>query len=298
MNDVSSKSQADASQTDEYVVIGNPVGHSLSPRIHALFAKQTGCNIRYGTLFSERDRFVETANGFFSQGGHGANVTVPFKEDASRFADQLSPRARLAQAVNTLKRHDDGHIEGDNTDGAGLLRDLTDNLGLKPEALRILMLGAGGAAYGVTEGLLSAHPRTLVVANRTADKAMALADRFADLGEISGVGLSRAGEDGPFDLVINATSAGLAGSALPELPSDLFAEGATAYDMIYADAPTPFLRWAGDEGAARCVDGLGMLLEQAAEAFWLWRGKRPSTAPVRKVLRPTISSPETTAEHS
>ncbi|MAA75792.1 MAG: shikimate dehydrogenase [Salinisphaeraceae bacterium] len=277
-----------AHSPDEYVVIGNPVAHSLSPRIHALFAEQTGCALRYSRLLAERDHFVATTRRFFDAGGCGANVTVPFKGEAARLMDSLTPRARAAGAVNTIKREADGRLSGDNTDGAGLLRDLTVNLGLQPAGQRLLLLGAGGAASGVVEALLQSGPSCLVVANRTAEKADDLAQRFAPVGMIRGTRFAQAAEHAPFDLVINATSAGLDGDrrSLPDLPLHLFASGALAYDMIYADTPTPFLSWAAEQGVAHRADGLGMLVEQAAEAFLIWRGTRPDTRPVLDALRP------------
>lgn len=269
---------------DHYAVIGHPVEHSKSPAIHATFAAQTGEDIAYGLLPSARNAFVETAARFFAEGGMGLNITLPFKEEAARFADFLTDRADAAGAVNTLKQLEDGRREGDNTDGAGLVRDITVNLGFAPGGRRLLLLGAGGAARGVLAPLLATRPECVVIANRTAERAVELARRFAARGTVTGVGLDTLAGQAPFDLVINATSAGLS-DTVPELPDGLFAANALAYDMIYGDAATAFERWARENGAQRTSDGLGMLIEQAAESFLLWRGIRPDTAPVLSQFR-------------
>jgi shikimate dehydrogenase len=262
---------------DRYAVIGHPVAHSRSPWIHAEFARQTGQDIDYGRLEAPLDGFVHTVDGFRAAGGSGANVTLPFKGEACRYALELTERARIAGAVNTLVFGKAG-VSGDNTDGAGLLRDLTVNLGRALAGSRILLMGAGGAAQGVLAPLLRSKPARLVVANRTADKARALAARF---GAAAGGGYAEfAGER--FDVLINATSAGLSDAA-PALPVEVFAPGALAYDMVYG-RDTPFLGLARAAGAA-AHDGSGMLVEQAAESFLLWRGVRPDTAPVLAALR-------------
>ena len=267
---------------DQYAVIGNPVAHSRSPLIHAEFARQTGQELEYGRLLAPTDAFVATADAFRSGGGRGLNVTLPFKLEAFRYATRLSERARAAQAVNTLK-FDGQTIFGDNTDGAGLVNDLVRNLGYAPAARRILLLGAGGAARGVVGPLLEQQPARLVLANRTLDKAQRLAEEFrgalqvTSYAELAGV---------EFDLIINATSASLSG-ALPPLPPGVFAPGALAYDMMYGKGETPFLAFARSQGAARRADGLGMLVEQAAESFFVWRGVRPDGAPVLQLLRQT-----------
>ncbi|MCG6658560.1 shikimate dehydrogenase [Halomonas campisalis] len=266
--------------TDRYCVFGHPVGHSKSPAIHAAFAKQTGEDIDYTAIEAPLDDFVGAWRAFVAEGGRGANVTVPFKEEAFRLCDRLSERASRAGAVNTLILADDGTTHGDTTDGVGLVRDLKRQ-GMSLAGARVLVLGAGGAVRGVLEPLLAESPASLVIANRTAAKAEALAADFRDLGKIRGGGFDDLA--GPFDLVINGTSASLAGD-LPPLPDDLFAEGATAYDMMYGAEPTVFLQWATERGA-HGVDGLGMLVEQAAESFFQWRGKRPDTAPVLEMLR-------------
>ncbi|MDR5865244.1 shikimate dehydrogenase [Halomonas koreensis] len=266
--------------TDRYCVFGHPIGHSKSPAIHAAFAEQTGEAIEYTAIEAPRDDFAGAWRAFAAAGGRGANVTVPFKEAAFRLCDALSDRAKRARAVNTLIRDEAGRTRGDNTDGAGLVADLARQA-VPLASARVLVLGAGGAVRGVLAPLLAAEPAGLHVANRTADKACTLAADFADLGQVSGGGFETV--TGPFDLVINGTSASLGGE-LPPLPDDLFAPGATAYDMMYGAEPTVFLRWAEAHGA-RCLDGLGMLVGQAAESFFLWRGVRPDVTPVLAALR-------------
>jgi shikimate dehydrogenase len=271
--------------TDRYAVIGNPIAHSKSPLIHAMFAEQTGQAMSYERILAPLDGFRGAVLRFRAEGGRGLNVTVPFKQEAFELADRLSERAARAGAVNTLIFHEDGVIEGDNTDGTGLVRDLRQQ-GASIEGKRVLILGAGGAVRGVLAPLLAEHPRELVIANRTADKAVQLAAAFADLGPVRGCGFDAL--EGRFDLVINGTSASLSGE-LPPLPDDLLAEGAVAYDMAYGTTPTPFQRWAEAHGARLSLDGLGMLVEQAAESFWLWRGVRPDTGPVRQALSSKVS---------
>ncbi|ROL82356.1 shikimate dehydrogenase [Pseudomonas protegens] len=267
---------------DQYVVFGNPIGHSKSPLIHRLFAQQTGQQLEYNTLLAPLDDFAGAARGFFAQ-GRGANVTVPFKEDAYRLCDSLTERAQRAGAVNTLSKQADGTLLGDNTDGAGLVRDLTVNAGVSLKGKRILLLGAGGAVRGALEPLLAQRPASVVIANRTVEKAELLAELFADLGPVSASGFDWLEES--VDLIINATSASLSGD-LPPIASSLIEPGKTVcYDMMYAKEPTPFCRWASEHGAALVLDGLGMLAEQAAEAFYLWRGVRPDSAPVLAELR-------------
>ena len=267
---------------DRYGVFGNPIGHSKSPLIHRLFAAQTGEALSYEPLLAPLDDFAGFARAFFAD-GLGGNVTVPFKEEAFRLADELSERARRAGAVNTLKKLDDGRLLGDNTDGAGLVRDLTVNAGLDLNDARILLLGAGGAVRGVLEPLLGQSPQALVIANRTVAKAEQLAHEFASLGPVAASGFDWLSE--PVDLIINGTSASLAGE-LPPLDPSLIRPGHTVcYDMMYGKEPTAFNRWAAEHGAAQCLDGLGMLVEQAAEAFFLWRGVRPDSAPVLAELR-------------
>jgi shikimate dehydrogenase len=268
---------------DRYAVIGNPIAHSKSPRIHAEFARQTGQDLDYGRILAAPDRFAETVRAFFAGGGRGLNVTVPFKEAAWRLADERSPRAEVAGAVNTLTALSDGRLRGDNTDGAGLVRDLAGNHGFAFAGRRVLLLGAGGAARGVLHPLLETRLGGLTVANRTADKARDLAGLATGLGPVAGCGLDGLA-GGRFDLIINATSAGLDGE-VPAIPDDCLAPGGWTYDMLYGDVPTPFCRWGQGHGASRALDGLGMLVEQAAESFRLWRGIRPQTAPVIALLR-------------
>ncbi len=268
--------------TDRYAVIGNPIAHSKSPLIHGLFAEQTGQAMSYERILAPLDGFRDAVMRFRAEGGRGMNVTVPFKLEAFALAHTLSERAARAGAVNTLIFHADGVIEGDNTDGAGLVRDLLRQ-GAKIAGARVLLLGAGGAVRGVLAPLLAERPARLVIANRTAGKAAQLALDFTDLGTITGCGFDAlAGLS--FDLVINGTSASLSGE-LPPLPDGLLAPGAVAYDMAYGSEPTPFQRWAEAHGAKLALDGLGMLAEQAAESFLRWRGMRPDTAPVRVALR-------------
>ena len=269
--------------TDRYCVFGNPVAHSKSPFIHAAFAAQTDEQIEYTAIAAPLDNFAGAWREFVAQGGRGANVTIPFKEEAFRLCDTLSSRARRAGAVNTLLLGKNGLTYGDTTDGIGLVCDLARR-GVKLTGARILVLGAGGAVRGVLEPLLAETPASLHIANRTAEKAARLARDFADLGAITGGGF----EDvtGRFDLVINGTSASLTGE-LPPLPDDLFATDATAYDMMYGAELTVFLHWAEARGA-RPLDGLGMLVEQAAESFYQWRGKRPDTGPVMATLRKSL----------
>ncbi|SFD01056.1 shikimate dehydrogenase [Pseudomonas citronellolis] len=267
---------------DRYCVFGNPIGHSKSPLIHRLFAEQTGQALTYDAQLAPLDDFAGAARGFFAE-GLGANVTVPFKEDAYRLCGELTERARRAGAVNTLKRLDDGRLLGDNTDGAGLTRDLVVNNGVALKGRRVLVLGAGGAVRGILEPFLAEGPAALVVLNRTAAKAEQLAREFADLGPVRAGGFDL--RDEPFDLIVNGTSASLAGE-LPPIDAALIRPGHTVcYDMMYGKEPTAFNRWAAEHGAARCIDGLGMLVEQAAEAFVLWRGVRPDSRPVLDELR-------------
>lgn len=267
--------------TDRYTVFGHPIEHSKSPRIHAAFAAQTGQDLSYTATLAPLDGFAAALAAFRAAGGRGANVTVPFKEEAYRLATQLADRACQAGAVNTLTL-EGSEIVGDNTDGVGLVRDLTQNLQIDLTGKRILVLGAGGATRGVLGPLLAENPATLFVANRTATKAVEMVRLFGCAG-----GGFDAIPDQPFDVVINATAASLAGE-MPPLPVGVFAPGALAYDMMYG-RETPFLSFAVAHGA-RTADGLGMLVEQAAEAFWLWRGVQPVTAPVLATLRAELAT--------
>lgn len=265
--------------TDRYAVFGHPIAHSKSPQIHATFARQTGQDMAYEAILAPLDGFAGSVAQFIAGGGRGANVTVPFKEEAFKLASRLSPRAQRAGAANTLSFDADGML-GDNTDGAGLVADLTRNLNRTLGDKRILLLGAGGAARGVIEPLLEHRPAALVIANRTVSRAQ-------DLAELFGRGVTACSfeaVDAAFDLVINATAASLAGE-LPPLSPALFTPQTLAYDMMYG-RETPFLNFAREHGAAT-ADGLGMLVEQAAEAFFVWRGVRPDTAAVIASLRTT-----------
>ncbi len=269
------------SQTERYAVIGNPIAHSKSPEIHAQFALQTKQKLQYEHLLAPLDGFAASVNAFIAQGGHGANVTVPFKLEAHALATVLTERARAAGAVNTLK-FKAGVIEGDNTDGVGLVTDIVKNAACPIAGKRVLLLGAGGAARGVVLPLLLEKPAELVIANRTHAKALELVQQFASLG-----GNFRASDFAalsvPFDIVINATSASLS-EAMPDISAMVFGKDTLAYDMMYGKEPTVFLQYAVQHGAT-ARDGLGMLVEQAAESFLFWRGVRPATAPVLARLR-------------
>jgi len=270
--------------TDRYAVIGNPVAHSQSPRIHAMFALALREDVEYATILGRPGRFADDVKAFRQSGGRGLNVTVPFKLDAFELATQRSERATQAGAVNTLK-FDRECVIGDNTDGAGLVRDIQENLGFDIAGKRVLLMGSGGAARGALLPLLAERPMRIAIANRTVTRAQALAARSEP--HAAGVALSCGSyEDagGPFDLVINATSASLS-NVLPPLSPDVFAKGALAYDMVYGERARLFLGYSLANGAARAADGLGMLVEQAAESFFLWRGVRPVTLPVLAALR-------------
>jgi shikimate dehydrogenase len=272
--------------TDRYAVIGHPIAHSKSPAIHAAFAAQTAQDLSYEALLAPLDGFAAAVAQFRAQGGRGMNITVPFKEEAWQLADRLTERARLAGAVNTFVFGDD--VLGDNTDGAGLVRDL-EVLGARLAGARVLLLGAGGAARGVILPLIDAGVARLFIANRTADKARVLQAHFAghDAHGVLAAGGWQEVADAPYDVVINATSASLSDEA-PPLPAGLYAPDSLAYDMVYGRGLTAYLKQARDQGAARLADGLGMLVEQAAEAFALWRGVRPDTAAVRATLRAAL----------
>ncbi len=270
---------------ERYALIGNPVAHSRSPQIHAAFAAQTKIALQYQRLLAPLDRFDQTLRALIASGARGANVTVPFKLDAYRLADTLSARASAAGAVNTL-RFDGAKIHADNTDGIGLVNDITRHAGVALRGRRVLLLGAGGAARGVLLPLLEQCPGQLVIANRSADKAFALAARFAVHGPI--VAASFDAIEGQFDLIINGTSASLS-AAVPPIAAALFGPQTLAYDMMYAAQPTAFLQFAAEQGATM-RDGLGMLVEQAAEAFYVWRGVRPQTAPVLAAMRADLNA--------
>lgn len=274
------------SQLDRYAVMGNPIAHSKSPMIHTLFARETGQELEYRAILVELGQFADAVQAFRAEGGKGLNVTVPFKRDAWRLVDERSDCAALAGAVNTIQFREDGTRYGDNTDGIGMIRDIRDNLGVAIAGKRVLLLGAGGAVRGVLGPLLEEKPATVVIANRTPDRAQELADAFEEQGRVEGS--SFADLDGTrYDIVINGTSASLKGEA-PPLPEGILARDAFCYDMMYAAEPTVFMRWADDEGCERVADGLGMLVEQAAESFRLWRGVLPQTAPVIKAVREAL----------
>ncbi|MFT7661282.1 MAG: shikimate dehydrogenase [Gammaproteobacteria bacterium] len=272
-----------APKVPKFTVIGNPIAHSKSPQIHQMFARQFSMHIEYNTTLGESGGFNQAAQHFKASGGQGLNVTVPFKLDAFALCDQLSQRAELAGAVNTLWFSDDGKIQGDNTDGIGMLRDITQNIGFDVAGKNVLVIGAGGAVRGVLEPLLEAMPASLTVANRTEGKAIELAELFEGVGTIISSSL-KALEGSQFDLVINGTAASLSGE-LPEIPKGLCKNQALAYDMMYAAQPTIFMKWALADGAAQASDGLGMLVEQAAEAFSIWNKQFPDTKPVIEALR-------------
>lgn len=268
--------------TDRYCVIGNPVAHSRSPAIHARFAAQCHQDLSYEAILVPLDGFAAAVGDFAAAGGKGANVTLPFKEEAFGLCSRRSARAERAGAVNTLA-FGRNEIFGDNTDGAGLVRDIEVNLGFPLAGRRVLLLGAGGAARGVIAPLLERQPAGLSVANRSGDKAETLAGQFSDLATVNAGNFAKTASR-TFDVVINATSASLSGATLP-LPAGIFASGSLAYDMMYGKGETPFLALAREQGAARLADGLGMLVEQAAEAFFVWRGVRPDSAQVLAELR-------------
>ncbi|MFK8047215.1 MAG: shikimate dehydrogenase [Halioglobus sp.] len=278
-----------AEKIDKYAVFGNPIKHSKSPVIHAAFAEQCDQSMLYRAVKVDVDGFDTAAKQFFESGGSGLNVTVPFKQDAFEFADKKSVRAERAGAVNTLIHNPDGTISGDNTDGIGLVKDMIANLGWTINGLRVLVLGAGGAVRGVLEPLLREHPSELLVVNRTAARAADLAAEFSDLGPIEGGAFSLI-EERQFDLIINGTSAGLSGD-MPELSSTILTERSCCYDMVYGAEPTVFMRWAAHHAAWAVADGLGMLVEQAAESFYLWRRARPESGPVISQIRASISAP-------
>ncbi len=274
---------------DQYAVFGNPIEHSLSPDIHAAFARQTGEPVDYQRQLVPVGEFAESVKRFFDAGGRGLNVTLPFKLEAYRMAERLTPRAERAGAVNTLYC-EDGVLVGDNTDGVGLVNDIKANLGWEIARSTVLVLGAGGAVRGVMLPLLQEKPAQVIIANRTLAKAEQLVEQFAREAVKQKVELHALGFDKlhhPFDIVINGTSASIS-KELPPLQARVV-EGASCYDMMYSARPTTFLAWAADHGASATADGLGMLVEQAAEAFFAWRAVRPQTQPVIADLRDRLS---------
>ncbi len=268
---------------DQYGVVGHPVAHSWSPFIHGMFAKETRQSITYRLYDILPDDFRARVLAFFAAGGRGLNITLPHKIAAVQVANELTPRAARARAVNTLAAQAGGHLLGDNTDGAGLVNDLCHNLGVVITHRRILMIGAGGAARGALVPLLSLEPAELVIANRTAERARALAQDFQDLGAVSGVSFRELAAS-PFDLIINATSASLSGE-VPDVPAGVIGHESVCYDMAYGKSDTAFIRWAVGLKCGSALQGWGMLVEQAAESFRVWRGIRPPTAPVLTALK-------------
>ena len=271
--------------TDRYAVTGNPVAHSKSPWIHTEFARQTHQDMAYERIEAPLDGFARTLDEFRAAGGRGTNVTLPFKQEAFAYVTEASDRARDAGAVNTFK-FDHAHVQGDNTDGVGLVNDIRKNLGWEIKDRRVLLVGAGGAARGVIGPLLALHPRIVAITNRTFSKAEGIALHFAAAGNVKVI----AQADLPghqFDIIINATAASLE-NKLPMVPCGAFAESSLAYDMMYGRPITPFLALAQQAGAI-VADGLGMLVEQAAEAFLLWHGVRPDTGPVLQQIRHSIA---------
>ena len=265
-----------------YALMGHPVSHSWSPFIHGMFAKQLGHQLQYRLIDVAPERFRAQALRFFLDGGHGLNVTTPHKQAAAELVNELAPRAQLAAAVNTIALRGPNQLFGDNTDGVGLLADLERNLFIEVAGQRILVLGAGGATRGILEPLLERRPAQLVVANRTPERARALAGRFAGVGPLTGCGFAEIPRQA-FDLVLNATSLSLDG-AVPPVPSAVFASSTIVYDLAYAKGETAFTRHALERGASRSYRGWGMLVEQAAEAYQIWHGVRPQTRHVLQLL--------------
>ena len=280
--------------TDRYAVMGDPVSHSRSPAIHKAFARQTGEDLDYEAIPVSAGRFQEALEAFREKGGRGLNITLPFKEEAFRLAHEVTDRGRRAGAVNTLWFDATGGIHGDNTDGLGLVRDLVSNLGCELEGKRLLIVGAGGATRGIIGPLLERYPERIVIANRTESRARDVADVFKDSGPVAGCGLDEVAGN-RFDLVINATSASIAGK-VPALPGAIFGADGWGYDLMYGREPTAFMKWAERNGAAHVADGLGMLVEQASESFRIWRGVRPDTRPVIRMLRTEV--PESDAPNA
>jgi len=275
------------SKLDQYAVIGNPIEHSKSPDIHLLFADQTGERLSYEKILTDEDKFSQVVTKFFINGGKGMNVTVPFKNDACQFVDELTEYAKHAGAVNTIYKNESGNFIGANTDGIGLLRDLKKTLRLQLLNKKILIIGAGGATQGIVEPLLNENPSELIIANRTVSKAEAITEQFKSFGKVSSCSLTEIPKQN-FDLILHATSAGLRDDNV-ELPAAIISANTCCYDLLYSDQDTPFMQWAKSHKAGKVVDGFGMLLEQAAEAFYLWRGKRPDTGMAYHYFRPDVA---------
>lgn len=271
---------------DRYAVIGHPVAHSRSPFIHARFAAQTRENVEYTAIDAPPEEFEQTVRSFFEGGGRGLNITVPHKQKAWEMSQWRSGGAERSGAVNTLFLDDQGRLCGHNTDGVGLVRDITGNHAGEIAGRRLLLLGAGGAVRGVLPALLAQKPASVCIANRTVARARELAEHFSDRQAVESCGYEEL--DGSFDLVINGTSAGLE-NKLPPLPDSLLADGAWCYDMVYGKGETAFQTWAREHRAAQAIDGCGMLVEQAAQSFYIWRGVMPATAAVITVLRQNLT---------
>jgi len=272
---------------DKYAVFGHPIKQSKSPIIHQQFALQTGQSLEYTAIDPGEDNFVIAISAFIRDGGKGCNVTMPFKEQAFKLADHVAERAKLAGAVNTLTFNEDGSISADNTDGAGLVNDLIANGA--PLNKRILLIGAGGAARGVIKPILECSPQSLTIVNRTFEKAITLANMFKEFGTVKAIPLTELADDCQFDLIINSTSTSLS-NELPPIPETVFAPNCFAYDMVYQDKETRFLTWSAKNGAKKCVDGLGMLVGQAAESYKVWRGVEPDQKPVLHYLRASLGT--------
>lgn len=268
--------------TDRYAIIGNPVVQSKSPILHAAFARQFGHDLKYEAILATHETFHESVRQFISEGGKGMNITAPFKLDALDLVDEMSERARSAQAINTLKFTESG-VYGDNTDGAGLVNDIQERLGVVLRGRRLLVVGAGGAARGIFLPLLEAAPAYFLLVNRTESKAHAIVGEHAQAGKVE-AGPIAMSAGGQFDIIINATSSSLSGDHLP-MPGGVYAPGSLAYELAYNKGYTPFMEDATQGGAASLADGLGMLVSQAAECFHLWRGVTPDVAPVMEMLR-------------
>jgi len=273
-------------RVDDYAVMGNPIKHSKSPQIHSLFAAQTNQAINYTAIQVDSGGFRQAVGNFVAHKGKGLNITVPFKEEAWALVDERSERAERAGAINTIKLVDN-KLVGDNTDGVGLVNDLTNNYQIAITGKQILLMGAGGAARGVLAPLLTEKPQSIVIVNRTPGKAKELAEHFAELGDIKGCGYEELAKSRPFDIIINATAASLHGE-LPPLPDSIVANNGCCYDMMYGHT-TPFMQWAEQQGVTTIADGLGMLVEQAAESFYIWRGVRPDTGTVLETLRKELA---------
>jgi len=271
---------------DRYAVMGNPIAHSKSPQIHQQFAKQTSQNLSYEKILVDPENFTQDVANFQFHNGKGLNITVPLKEKAFELATHLTERARRAKAVNTLILVDENNITGDNTDGIGLVRDLTENYNTELTDKDILILGAGGAVRGILEPFIQQKPSRLVIANRTLARAQDLAADFSDIAKIDVYEFSQL-KGQQFDIIINGTSASLSGE-LPPLPDHLISNNGTTYDMMYGKDDTPFMKWSRNNNASTIIDGLGMLVEQAAESFYCWREVRPNTKQVIKDIRESL----------